>query len=171
MNEEDRAKDIDAAIKAHDAKRRDDAEEAANMGMKLDKLLECLDFLSSRIDSFEASEKERMDAKRKDGIDEGREASDPKEVVADSRADSQKRNALLAEAQSRADKVASAFGRSAPRPLDGESVRAYRTRLLADYRHNSSDYRDVPLNLISELPEEVFKSRSVHLYRFPDCQR
>jgi hypothetical protein len=44
-------------------------------------------------------------------------------------------------AQARADKVARAFGDSAPRAMDGESLVAYRHRLLAPFKQHSATWR------------------------------
>ena len=46
MSETERAKEIDDAVRAADAKKRADAEEAAMAGEKLDKILTHLDALS-----------------------------------------------------------------------------------------------------------------------------
>jgi ribosome assembly protein YihI (activator of Der GTPase) len=49
MSEElTRAKEIDDAVKAADAKKRQDAEEAAMAGAKLDRILDCMDALGKR---------------------------------------------------------------------------------------------------------------------------
>lgn len=56
----------------------------------------------------------------------------------------------MAEHQAKADAVYAAWGKSAPRPLAGESRRAYRVRLLKDLQPHSPDYKEVDLNLIKD---------------------
>jgi hypothetical protein len=65
-SETERAKEIDEAVRAADAKKRADAEEAAMAGEKLDNLLKCLDSLGKRMDAWEAKEAE----KKADGSDD-----------------------------------------------------------------------------------------------------
>lgn len=56
--------------------------------------------------------------------------------------------AALAEIQSRADTVASAFGKRASQPMAGETAVAYRRRLAAQYKSHSPSWKDVDLAAI-----------------------
>lgn len=59
----------------------------------------------------------------------------------------------MADAQARADSVAMAFGKSASRPLSGETLLAYRRRLARDFQRHSAPWKDVNL---STLPADAF---------------
>jgi hypothetical protein len=59
---------------------------------------------------------------------------------------------MYADAQAKADSVLSAFGKSASRPLQGESLTAYRKRLLRGLQAYSDSYKDI--NLIKEIKGE-----------------
>lgn len=52
-------------------------------------------------------------------------------------------------AQARADAVYSGFGKSAPRPLQGESLLAYRRRLLTDLKEHSADWKNSDLRVVA----------------------
>ena len=58
--------------------------------------------------------------------------------------------ALFADAQSRADSVMAAFGKQAPRPLDGESLLGYRRRLANMLKEHSPDCKDANLAAIAD---------------------
>ena len=58
--------------------------------------------------------------------------------------------AAMADAQARADSVAQTFGEHAPRPLQGETLPAYRRRLAAKYQPHSRDWKAVDLSLIRD---------------------
>jgi hypothetical protein len=143
-----RAKEIDDAVKAADAKKRADAEEAMHNGEKLDNILKHLDSLGKRMDAYDA----KMDAERwqdptpaekvygiaKGDGDDGEDPDAPRKIGADSRADSIRLDAeeiehfkavngvtrpvpadsVLASIQSHADVAASAWGKSAVHPWD-----------------------------------------------------
>ena len=57
---------------------------------------------------------------------------------------------LIAEAQARADSVASMFGERATAPLFGESPRAYRRRLAAQFQPKSAEWSKVKLAEIKD---------------------
>ncbi len=67
MSEMERAKEIDEAVRAADAKKRADAEEAAMAGEKLDKIIAHLDALSKRMDAWD----EKSKSKDEEGEGEG----------------------------------------------------------------------------------------------------
>jgi hypothetical protein len=141
-----RAKEIDDAVRAADAKKRADAEEAAG---KLDRILDCMDALGKRMDSFEA---ERASKKEPAGDGAIGEEDKPKPLGADARKDSVRADSaedaeeieaykrengaahkiaadsVLASIQCESDRAATAWGKSAVHPWDGERVSAYRRR-------------------------------------------
>ena len=60
------------------------------------------------------------------------------------------KHAAYADAQAKADSVLAAFGKSASRPLRGESVVSYRKRLLRGLQGYSDAYKSVNLRSISD---------------------
>lgn len=62
----------------------------------------------------------------------------------------QEEQTALYDAQAKADSVYAAFGDSAPRPLNGESVLAYRQRLANKLKTHSKTYKDINLTAISD---------------------
>jgi hypothetical protein len=64
--------------------------------------------------------------------------------------------AKYADAQAKADSVFASFGKSASRPLQGESLVAYRKRLLRGLQAYSDTYKDV--NLLKEIKGEKMLS-------------
>jgi len=61
----------------------------------------------------------------------------------------------MADAQAKADAVYSAFGDSAPRPLNGESLLAYRTRLARGLQKHSDQWKEVPLRGMDKAVFEI----------------
>ena len=57
-------------------------------------------------------------------------------------------HAAFADAQAKADSVYSAFGKQAPRALNGEDVLAYKKRLAAPMKSHSSAWKDVDLGAL-----------------------
>jgi hypothetical protein len=170
----ERAAQVDADIKAADAKRKADAEESAMAGEKLDNILKCLDSLGRRMDAFESAAKEKGES-GEDG-EEPEEKGDPRPVAADSRKDSQmvrsdsaaldaeeiehfkastgatyaiKADSVLAAIQSDAGKAASAWGKDAKHPWDGETITAYRRRSAREHQQHSPAWKDVDLSTLS----------------------
>lgn len=143
--EEKRAKEMEDAIKAADAKKLADA---AETGQKLDKMLSCLDALTTglttlgqRMDAYDVAEKVRKDESlaHESTMEQNRRLAD--EAFRARTAD----DAARADAQARADTVFSAFGGSAPRPLDGETLPAYRVRLAVKLQDYSAPFKGVDL--------------------------
>ena len=56
---------------------------------------------------------------------------------------------FFAAAQARCDSCASAYGSSAPRPMDGESLRAYKIRLIRPYQRASKTFKDIDLHSVA----------------------
>lgn len=57
---------------------------------------------------------------------------------------------MMADAQAKADSVASAFGQSASRPQIGESVLGYRKRQAAKFKSHSPAYKDIDITKIAD---------------------
>lgn len=57
-------------------------------------------------------------------------------------------HAAFADAQAKADSVYSAFGKQAPRALNGEDVLAYKKRLAASMKSHSAAWKDVDLGAL-----------------------
>jgi hypothetical protein len=169
MSEMERAKEIDEAVKAADAKRRADAEEAAMTGQKLNRILACMDALGKRMDSFEA---ERASKKEPEGEGEIGEEDKPKPLGADSRKDSvradsadaeeiehfkalngatHKRAAdsVLAEIQTEASRASDAWGKTTATPWEGERITAYRRRTAQPHQQHSKAWKGVDLHTLS----------------------
>lgn len=90
-------KAADAARKDAEEKEAAKAKADAEAGEKLDKILSCVDSLSSRMDSFEAKEKEKADA-------EAKEKADAEEAARkDGLPEQLKKDAEAAEAKEKAD--------------------------------------------------------------------
>jgi hypothetical protein len=159
--------DLDKADKGRADKARADAEEAAMAGEKLDKILSCLDSLGKRMDEFEKRPVEETG----DGEGEIEERGDPKPLGADSvRKDSadaeeienyKARNgathkiaadSVLAEIQTDADRAATAWGKDAKHPWDGESIVAYRRRSAREHQQHSPAWKSVDLSALSGQP-------------------
>lgn len=67
----------------------------------------------------------------------------------------------MADAQGKADSVFSAHGQRAPRPLDGETPGAYRTRLATALKSHSKKWKNVDL---TKLEGEVLTLAEEHIY-------
>jgi hypothetical protein len=168
MSETERAKEIDEAVRAADAKKRADAEEAAMAGEKLDKILTHLDSLGKRMDEFENAAR-RKDEEGESEVEGEIEKGKPRELAADSvRKDSAadaeeienyKReigtthkiaaDSVLAEIQTQADRAATAWGKDANHPWDGESITAYRRRVAREHQQHSPAWKGVDLHTLS----------------------
>ena len=131
----------------------------AEGGGNIDKLLSRLDAISGRLDAIE----KRGDA-RKDGEGETEE-----EKAARERADRARRDAELmnhgthpdpsaqmkadsekADVQARADSAYQALGKRAPATLHGESLIAYRRRLVRGVQAYSPDWKSVDLTAMAD---------------------
>lgn len=264
MTDEERKADAakaaaDAAKKDADEKEREEAMKKADAdaGQKIDKILECLDSMSKRMDAYDAKaaadaerakadwdededkKKEKKDSKSKKDWDEDedkdekkekkdskskkdeddeeeREKGDPKKLAADKSkkdgenpaeenkkvghpneekvgADSARKDSdaamqkkiadleaaisdtrsrmpkqlshadynAMANVQADADRVYTAFGDSAPGPMDGETLMSYSRRLAKDLQKHSPDWKDVDLGVIAVDPKafEIVKGK------------
>jgi 8-oxo-dGTP pyrophosphatase MutT (NUDIX family) len=104
---------------------------------------------------------DRKDAKRKDDDDDDRARKDSGITPADrvlldelkaARAAEPTENdrKAFADSQARADAVYQVHGDSAPRPMLGESVLAYRKRLASKFKSCSNEFKDVDLGVIND---------------------
>jgi len=115
----------------------------------------------------EAEAKAKADAEEKEREEKAKaDAEETRKKIADIEAKLPKQlsdadYSAMADAQSRADEVYSAHGDSAPRPLNGEDVLAYRKRLAAKMRDHSAQWKGVDLNV---LPEQVFAIAEEKIY-------
>ncbi len=69
----------------------------------------------------------------------------------------------LAAIQSRADSVAAKFGEAGPRPVQGETLRAFRLRTLENLQHHSPEFTDFDLSradgaMLDLAEDEIFKA-------------
>jgi hypothetical protein len=111
--------------------------------------------LSERLDTIEGK-KQRKDADK--------EKEEPEELAADSAVGFEpKSEVLFSDAQARADKVYSSFGGSAAPPMSGESLMAYRRRLLRPLMPHSDTFKDLDIGVAS-LDRQLFNTveRGVH---------
>lgn len=69
--------------------------------------------------------------------------------------------ALMADAQAKADAVYSAFGKQAPRALNGEDLFAYRKRLAAGVKSHSDQWKGID---ISKIDAAVFEIAEPKIY-------
>lgn len=104
-------------------------------------------------------EKKKADKARKDAEAEAEKAKadseDIKRMIADvaARLPRQMTDAehnAMADAQARADSVFAAFGKRAPRPLDGETLPRYRRRLVSSLKSHSATWKEVDVNAIPD---------------------
>jgi hypothetical protein len=131
-------------------------------GAKLDKLMESIggiaDMCASMGSRLDALEKPRTDFAGEDrritpDPDKANKKSDAADKPGFLRAgmdlpDEPKEAEERADAQHRCDSVAIAHGAKAPPPMAGERPRAYRERLLKNYKHFSREFGDVDFSLI-----------------------
>lgn len=141
-----------------DAKAKADAEEDER---KKTMTAEQIAADKAKKDADEAEKKEKADADAKEKAD-----AEEKQKIADSLSDVRKRidavdaklpramtdtdRASMADAQAKADSVYSAFGASAPRFLEGESLIDYRKRLASKLKEHSKAWKDVDVSAIAD---------------------
>lgn len=188
MNEDELKAKADAEAKEKEdteVKAKADAEEKAKAdadGDKFNKLMTAVDSLCSRMDSFE---KAKADKKAKADAEEEKEKEEKEKAKADSKesallariAELEKLSvqmagviprplndtdyALMADAQAKADAVYSAFGKQAPRALNGEDLFAYRKRLAAGVKSHSDQWKGID---ISKIDAAVFEIAEPKIY-------
>lgn len=97
----------------------------------------------------EAEEEAKDDSEAEGGVLEG-QAGEIKFDEDEEAAKSDEEEAKYADCQAKADSVYAAFGKSASRPLKGESLAAYRTRLMRGLQGYSDAYKEVNLRSIKD---------------------
>ena len=141
----------------------DDENKVKNDAEKIDKVLSCMDSMMERMDAMAkrmdamekpvevAADKKKADAeeeakKKADAEAEEKKKADAEEAETKKADDAGK----YADAQAKADRVYAAFGDAAPRPLAGESLSAYRARLVSKFKSHSPVYADVDVRAIND---------------------
>ena len=147
---------------------------------KMDAMNAKYDAMATRMDAFEkkpdaADDKKDEKSEKKDDAEKDDKKDEKDEKKADSveiaaRADANKVLAdkidalskripkgmnddeyhAMADAQARADNVFTAFGKRAPRPLDGENLAGYRRRLARDLKSHSRVWKDVNVEAFAD---------------------
>ncbi len=159
-----RAKEIDEAVRAADARKRADAEEAAMAGEKIDTIIRHLDSLGKRMDAWEKGA-----SKDEEGDGEIEERGDPKPLGADSvrrdsAADAEEienykakvgptykvaADSVLADIQTDAQRASDAWAKETVHPWEGETITAYRRRTAKEHQQHSPAWKDVDLHTLS----------------------
>ena len=151
--EEEKKAKADADEKAAEEKEKADAESGAGKDLPLDdKPVE----LAADKAKKDAEEAEMADKAKKDAEEEEAKMkadSDVARRIADLEAKlprvmSDAEHAAMADAQARADSVFHAFGKRAPRPLDGETLPRYRRRLVTALKSHSSAWKEVDIGAL-----------------------
>lgn len=155
----ERAAEIQKAIDEADKRKRADEEASGQLVdrllSKLDDCVSKIDAMSKRMDAMEENNGKDRAGRKDDETEEehklceevGLDPGEARPVVAD--ADVKRRHAL-ADAQSRADACAVAWGERADPPLAGETVSAYRRRQLRRYQKYSPTYKAADLESIKD---------------------
>lgn len=163
MSEDDRAKkdaeEAEAKKTAEDKARKDaDEREERERGdpekLAADKKRKDEEDAKAKKDAEEKGEKEREDKAKKDAEEKDRAdkaMADSLHPIQQRIADIEKTlprvlsdtdRASFSDAQARADRIYQAFGDSAPRPMQGEDVLAYRQRMVKDLKKHSPALKD-----------------------------
>ncbi len=169
---------LEHVMTEEELKAKKDADEAAQakkdaeLQGKLDAMQSKMDAMQAKMDAMPSPEMTAADKAKKDA--EEKEKKDAAEAEEKAKADAQtKKDAALqakidaleavipkalsdadavvmADCQIKADSIAHAFGDSAPRPLQGETVLAYRKRLAAKFKDHSPAWKSVDLSAIND---------------------
>lgn len=132
------------------AKADADAAEKAELQAKVDSLTSELEQMKSA--KADAEEKAKADEMQKKAEEEEKAKADSA-IAAQIKALEARIPAILSDedlnaigaAQAKADSIFSAFGASAPKPIQGEGPGAYRRRLAASLKEHSATYKNVDL--------------------------
>jgi len=143
--EEEKKAKADAEEKEAEEKEKADAESGAGKDLPLDDKPAEL-----------AADKAKKDAEEAEMADKAKMKADS-EAIAKRIADVEARlprvmsdaeHAAMADAQARADSVFHAFGKRAPRPLDGDTLPRYRRRLVTTLKSHSEAWKDVDIGAL-----------------------
>lgn len=139
-------------LKADAAKKDGDLEDGKKPGepedVVADKAKKDTEAEKVKCDAEEA-EKAKADAQARMDADDVRKRIDAVEKMIPKQM-SDADYAAMADVQARADSVAQAFGDSAPRPLQGEDIGAYRRRLAKKFQAHSERAKEVNLMAIHD---------------------
>lgn len=174
------AKEAEAKAKADsEAKAKADADMMGKVMNMCDSVMKRMDSIEERFKKAdsddeakakadaEAKEKEEAEAKAKADAEEAERAEKAKADAEETRkkiADLEARMPKelsdedyeeMADAQAKADSVYSAFGDSAPRPLRGENLLAYRKRLASSLKKHSEAWKAVDLNALPDAAVDI----------------
>lgn len=145
---------IESRLAALEAEEAEEAKELEEIAVKSDddnlpsKVIEPV--AAKKVDDAEVVEAPAYVADMKSRLDAAeKELSALKANAA--RADDAEQAAEFAKAQKKADDVEQAYGDSAPRPLQGESLLSYKQRLLAKHLPRSAMWKDAAVSSISDL--------------------
>ena len=171
--------EMEQAKKDAEEKARKDAE-SGTMGKlltTLDSLCSKMDSLTSRMDAMERMDateteeekKARMDAARKDAEDEEKEEKKARQDAAArlerlellNRPQSDADFAAISQTQSRCDAVANAFGKTAARPMPGETPMGYARRAVSAFQEHSPAWKGIDL---ATLPDTAFTTVEAQIY-------
>lgn len=114
-------------------------------------VMSALDAICKRLDAMESKASPTKD-------EDAREEDKPLDPAAE-----REREVSLADIQSRADRAASCWGERAPGPMSGESIIAYRKRMLRRHQRHSKAFADADLDLIAKDPK-AFGSIEQQIY-------
>jgi hypothetical protein len=208
LTPEEKAKQMDADLRAADAKRRADAEEKERAtGETLDKILQACDALSRKMTDWEEKEQAKADEAAA-----AREKSDPMPLAADSLSEPYKGapmeikdNTLCdamgdpipcahqarvdgsirvdslvranteasyrndaATAQARCDRVTQVYSQSAPPIMTGETIRAYKVRLINLLKPASPAYKAIESEELAKMSPATFAIAENTIYADAD---
>ena len=150
-------------------KERKDAEEKEKMSEDERKV--AADKAKKDAEEAEREEERKADKAKKDAEDDKarKDAEEIRKAVADMAARipatmSDADYNALADAQSRADSVYLAFGKSAPQPMRGETPLAYRVRLLNGVKEHSPGFKNVALDKVALADTKALDSIEPQIY-------
>ena len=156
---------------AEDKERVDRAKKDAEDKMSEDERKVAADKAKKDAEEAEREEERKADKAKKDAEDDKarKDAEEIRKAVADMAARipatmSDADYNALADAQSRADSVYLAFGKSAPQPMRGETPLAYRVRLLNGVKEHSPGFKNVALDKVALADTKALDSIEPQIY-------
>jgi len=140
-----------------DDDRMDEEEEEEESKKDDDSEAKAKKFMMRKAKKDDESEKsapiEKSDSEGKIEMPAGEMKFDEEEEAKDDEEEAKKcddEEAVMADCQAKADSVYSAFGKSASRPLSGESLTAYRKRMVRGLQAHSDEMKNVNINAIKD---------------------
>jgi len=157
--EADKARrDAEAEKAAKDASKKDDGEPE-------DKDKPERVAADARKDNEEDIQRAKADAEeaKKEAEEAKADAASVRQMIADLQSQLPKQisdqdYAALADAQAKADRTYQAFGDSAPRPLNGETVAGYEKRVINDLKRHSARWKDADIYALQDSVLQIAKS-------------